>query len=175
MALAPAAGAPQPGTGRGTSRADAPGPLLQKANGSGHAASEKVGEDRGENGADEKQQARPPQRCADRAERLGARLLDKGHPIRTRDWRHRGDDRAALGVDGIGGLAAGSNCRLLQFLQTRRRRIVVAAQHEADVGMGDEAAGAVEHKGAAGSTDMEFSHDGPGRSSGACRALRARG
>ncbi len=53
------------------------------------------------------------------------------------------------------GLAAAGDRRLLQLFEARRRRVAFAAQHQADVGMRDETAGAVEHKGIARLPDMD--------------------
>src|SRR6202007_1652659 len=74
---------------------------------------------------------------------------------RPRDRRHRSDDGAVLGIDALGALATAGDCRLLELFEARRRRVAIAAQDPADVGMRDETAGSVEHEGIAGLPDMD--------------------
>ena len=83
------------------------------------------------------------------------RLLDKGHPIGAGDRRGRGETARALAHRSLGRLAATGDRRPLQVPEAGRRWVVVAAQDQADVGVGDKAARLVEHKSVARLSDMD--------------------
>src|SRR3954462_2731597 len=115
--------------------------------GTDHSPCQQIAKPGRKNRAGKQQKPGPPQGGSQRRESLARWLFDESRPIRSSNWCGRGNHRAAVGVAAFTRLAAR---RLLQLLQLRRRRVVLAAQDQADVGMRDQTAGWIEYKGIAG-------------------------
>ena len=136
-------------------RAQPLGPDLQIADRHHHAPGEQGPGHRRQQQAEHQQRRRPPQRGINRRQRLAQRQLDKNDPAEPRHRRESGQHRLAGGARG--GMSTARRGIPAQAGQgrgdLRQMRQIGLAQHQAEVGMGDQPAVRTDHIGISGPAD----------------------
>ena len=135
---------------------DAAGARLEHLDGAHDAPGEDETDGHRQADAEEHQDGRARDRGADRRERLGERLLDDDEPAEWLDGRGRGQHRSALQI--VGDRRHVPRPRHPHVLEPGEIRLL---QDEADVGMGDELAAAIDDERVAGLADADLADDVP--------------
>ena len=135
--------------------------VLERLDRPNHPPGEPISERCCKGHAGQQQEPGAPERRADRLVSFGCWQGDDRCPIGTFDPLGGSRDRAAFSVGAADKSAAALGSRDLERAQRGGRWIVLAAQDQADVRMGDEFPGMVQHEGLSGLADVDGGNDIP--------------